>query len=431
MTLLMAVLIADLLIGNIADIISEQIKSSVGIVLFITISAASILGQIYFLRKIRKELKEEGGGQSRLMKVVMILQYILIAIMVSVILQIILSSLYLTNLLSISTTISYGLTIILMGILAYRFLIWFRRSKNLSLLLYAFAAAAISFNSIISIILFDVILLEKSQIITPESEVIFSLGFEPGTPMSLIVTIQAYSYSTYIVLAWAGTVVILKHNIQRVGRFRFWALVLLPLVYFLSYDIALYQEFYPDSTVTKAISENFAIPIIISTLSSTTCGILFGMSFLLIAWSINSTLHVRKYMLMTGFGFMLFVNAASATVLQAAYPPFGLANVSFVGLSAFLIYIGLYRSALSISGDVKLRQLIGMSLTKDTDLLKNIGNAQMMYELENKVLDIANKNSDFLKEESGGIESSMSDREIREYVSYVVTEVKKGKQSST
>jgi hypothetical protein len=102
-----------------------------------------------------------------------------------------------------------------------------------------------------------------------------------------------------------------------------------------------------------------------------------------------------------------------------------------VGLSAFLIYIGLYRSALSISGDVKMRQLIGRSLAKDTGFLKSIGNAQMMYELENKVLDMVKKNSELLKEETGGIEYSMTDLEIREYVNYVVTEVGKGKRLST
>ena len=95
------------------------------------------------------------------MKVVMTTQFVLIAIIISVVLQIIFSSAYLTNLLAVSTAISYGLTIILMGILAWRFLIWFKRSKNLALLLYGLAAAVISFNSIVTIILFDVILLEK------------------------------------------------------------------------------------------------------------------------------------------------------------------------------------------------------------------------------------------------------------------------------
>jgi hypothetical protein len=129
---LMAVLITDLLIGNVADIFSEQIKSLGGMAVFYTVSAVSISGQFY-LRKLRNE----GGLESdRLRKIVWIAQYILIVIIILIILQIIFGSFYFTNLLSLSTAISYGLTIVLMGILVWRFLIWFKRSKNLALLLY-------------------------------------------------------------------------------------------------------------------------------------------------------------------------------------------------------------------------------------------------------------------------------------------------------
>jgi hypothetical protein len=274
---LMVVLITDLLMGNVADIYSEQIKSSSGMAIFYAISAVSISGQFYLLRKLRKE--GSGIASDRLRKAVWITQYVLIAIIILVILQIIFGSFYLTNLLSLSTVISYGLTIVLMGILVWRFLIWFKRSKNLALLLYASAAGAIMINGIFSITLFDAILMEKPQMVTPKSEVIYNLGFESGTPMSTVVTVQAYSYSAYIILIWGGTIMVLHHNIQRIGKVKFWTLVLLPLVYFVSYDIALYQELYPDSTVTQAISENFAIPIIVGTVASTVCGILFGLSF--------------------------------------------------------------------------------------------------------------------------------------------------------
>jgi hypothetical protein len=63
-------------------------------------------------------------------------------------------------------------------------------------------------------------------------------------------------------------------------------------------------------------------------------------------------------MLTTGFGFMLSFSAASATVLQTAYPPFGLSSVSLVSLSAYPILLGPFNSALSITHGVKLRQLI-------------------------------------------------------------------------
>ena len=46
---LMAVLVVDLLISNVADIYSQQVKSDAGFALFLTISIISIAGQFYFL----------------------------------------------------------------------------------------------------------------------------------------------------------------------------------------------------------------------------------------------------------------------------------------------------------------------------------------------------------------------------------------------
>jgi len=102
-------------------------------------------------------------ASDRLRKIVWIIQYVLIAIIIFTILQIIFGSFYFTNLLSLSTAISYGLTIVLMCMLMWRFLIWFKRSRNLALLLYACAAGTVAINGVFSIILFDVILMEKPQ----------------------------------------------------------------------------------------------------------------------------------------------------------------------------------------------------------------------------------------------------------------------------
>jgi hypothetical protein len=66
-----------------------------------------------------------------------------------------------------------------------------------------------------------------------------------------------------------------------------------------------------------------------------------------------------------------------ATVLQAGYPPFGLANVSFVGLSSLLILSGLYYSAISVAHDARLRQSIKKSAIEESKLLASIGAAQM------------------------------------------------------
>jgi hypothetical protein len=134
--------------------------------------------------------------------------------------------------------------------------------------------------------------------------------------------------------------------------------------------------------------------------------------------------------LLTGFGFILFFNTSSATVLQAAYPPFGVPNVSFVGLAAYFIFFDLYHSSLSIAHDVKLRHLVCDSIIKDSGFLKSIVDAQIMGELEGKILEITKKNSEVLEEKSGE-KSSMSDEEIKSYVHYVLQEIRTRKNIPT
>ena len=291
---LMAVLVVDLLVGNVTDIYSEQVKSDAGFALFLAISIVSIAGQFYFLGIVKIKMNQVDSEPLRLSKVVLIIQLVLIFIIILIIFQIISGSFYFTSLLSISTAISYVLTITLMTILAWRFLTWFKTSKNLALLLYGCAPGVIVLNSAFTIILFDSILMKKPPVITPSSEIIFDLGYEPGTFMSYVISFQAYSYTAFIVLTWGGTLMTIRHNIRRIGKVKFWALALLPLIYFLSNVVTVYQEIYPHSTVTQAISENFAIPILLGSASVIACGILFGLSFLLIGRATSSTSHIRE-----------------------------------------------------------------------------------------------------------------------------------------
>ena len=78
-------------------------------------------------------------------------------------------------------------------------------------------------------------------------------------------------------------------------------------------------------------------------------------------------------MIIAAYGFLLFYIAGSAFVSQAAYPPYGLISVSITGLSCYLIYNGLYFSAISVSQDMTLRQSIRKSVMEQSKLLDSIG----------------------------------------------------------
>jgi hypothetical protein len=104
---LMTVLAVDLLIGNVADIYTVQVKSDAGFALFLTISLVSIAGQFYFLGIVKRKMNQIDSEPLRLSKVVFIIQLVLISIIILIIFQIIYGSFYFTSLLSITTAVSY------------------------------------------------------------------------------------------------------------------------------------------------------------------------------------------------------------------------------------------------------------------------------------------------------------------------------------
>jgi hypothetical protein len=91
-----------------------------------------------------------------------------------------------------------------------------------------------------------------------------------------------------------------------------------------------------------------------------------------------------------------------------------------------LLSLGFYSSAVSVSQDIKLRRLI-LHYVEDRQqqikFLNTIGTTQEEQEMESKVLAILNESSDLMKEESG-IESSISEKELKEYLQLVLKETK-------
>ena len=129
-------------------------------------------------------------------------------------------------------------------------------------------------------------------------------------------------------------------------------------------------------------------------------------------------------MIIAAYGFVLFYIAGSASASQAAYPPFGAVSVSFIGLSCYLIYAGLYSSAVTVSQDTTLRLSIKKSITDQAKFLHGMGSAQMEQELQSTVMKLAKKHSDVLTEKTG-VESSMTENDIKEYMAMVMDEIHK------
>jgi hypothetical protein len=421
--IVIATLIVDTMINQVADFLIPQITSDFGIASFTVIVILSAIGQYFFLEFIKRKTSEI-RARSIYLKIlhhaVTIVQYALLGILAFVLLQILVMSQYPVSILTAATVLSYMLNASLMSLFAYRFFVWYRSNRySIAGIFYGLSFVAIAFTSIVAVLEDSLILQSKDPVITPESEVFFP-SFESGGIVILDIIHQIYQYSALIsfVLVWIATAILLKSYSQRLGKTKYWIIISLPLVYLLSTFIEFFGLYTPSSD-----SELFFFYLYAS-LNSTAGGILFGVAFKIIANRVPSDSNAKDYLMISAYGFILLAISSQTTLIASSYPPFGLATLTFYGLSAYLVLVGLYSTAVSVSHDVELRRSIAKSATEQSNLIRGIATAQMQLELQNRVMAVERKHRDTLIENSG-VQPSLTEEDMKGYLEQVLNEIER------
>jgi hypothetical protein len=185
-----AFLIPDTMIGTVSDFLVPQTTSVWGISLFIMISVVFAFSQYLLLRFVwlkTKDIRSKSFLFNGMLKIVIASQCTLLAILIVIIYQILFMSQYYTALLVWTTLISYLLTIVLLGILARKFFLWYRYYKRDSLIILSYALAFIitSMNTFLELVLDMYLFSSKQGIVNPNSEVVF-LGFDNANWLILL-----------------------------------------------------------------------------------------------------------------------------------------------------------------------------------------------------------------------------------------------------
>jgi hypothetical protein len=415
------VVIIDSEVGIIADFISDSLVSSRGLGLFVVTAAVFIIGQ-YMILKFVKQTNKKYEPRARDLKITeigaRIALYTLAAIFAIITAQIFTTSQYNSSLLMASSLISYGLSIAMFVLLTLRFLSWYRFSskRNIMVLIFALGMASTFVYSVGGLTTFLGMLQQQPQTVTPE-HIAFFPSFEPGTFFAQVQTWYQIAAGVGFVFIWIGVVILLHPYARKFGQAKFWAAMGVALFYH-TIQIPLFMlEWYTPSENSNAMTN-----ILVFSIVGIFTGIIFGTAFLSVARAVQKGSALRDNMIIAAYGFLLLMVAGTGTASQAAYPPFGLASVSFVGLAGYLIYRGLYASAISVSQDATIRALIKKSANEQAQLLDSIGRAEMEKELLSKVQRVVKENSESMVRESG-IEPSMTDEDVKRYLETVIKEL--------
>lgn len=432
MIVAIATIMTDTALLKVSGFIGSELTRTSAIIVFALVSAILLVSQSLVLGHVRAQIRQMGIEEIATLRIVRLTifvgQYSMSGILVILIFQIFLVSYFNTVLLTIMVTISYSLSIAAISLLALRFLHWYRSNRNPLVLLYGIASLALVLNAIFSLAFAIIILNDKNPQVIPRIGI---PALNPSEGSLKYVLDQAYVFSSIasFIIMWVSTTLILRHYSRRVGRTWYWVILSVPLLYFLTQFLILFVDIFEPLVETDPAFISFILTIVF-TVSKPTGGILFGLAFWIVSRKANSP-AIQNYLTIAGYGLILFFTSNQAVVLvwTTFYPPFGIGSVSYVGVSSYLIMLGIYFSAISVSQDRKIMSDIRKTAINELKLLESIGSAEKKAKIVSAVTQIAKKNQVELVRESG-VRSSLDEDDMRKYLDDVINEIQSTRKKS-
>lgn len=419
---LIGLLSLDTVIHQISSGLGIPVSSPTSVALFVFIGSVTIIVQLFvlnFVSRVSLPIRNRVKHLRRMHAAVKIFQYFIIVLFIYVMLEIILTESYSTISSILVTIASFTLSILLMGIFTVIFISWYKSNRSSVLvLLYGLSFATVVIASVSILAVWIHVFSEQiPNKINPTSDAFYAKT-EEGSTWKVVSKIYSYSDMVSFFLKWGGTVLMLYHYSHKLGKLKYWFLLSLPLAYFsivIIYHLNLYA---PQDGLGSLIFFG------IGSLYATFGGILFYIAFKLTAKSFSGQV-LSNYLLVAGFGFMLFFSASQGNMITTVYPPFGFATISTYGLGSYLILLGLYLSALSVSQDEQLRNTIKKSTLSESKFLHTIGTSAAAAaaaagrkddeKIISTVLEKTKQQQQRIARDTG-IGTSLSDEDIKNYV---------------
>jgi hypothetical protein len=393
------------------------------IVTFSMLVVIYALGQFIILRFITRKIEiSKISSVYSISNVISTIQYFLIAVLVFIILQMIFTSSYSLILLEIVVWTNCGLSIILLGYLSKKFFSWFLTNRDIIVITYALAMGTLVVNIFFLAVFFTVALNNHEDKIQYSRSLVTSVN-NVSNVFNLVYVVSSVLSFIFI---WLATVLLLRYYSKKIGTAKYWIIVTAPLFYFLSQFQSTLLDLFDSFRISDPILFGIIFTLIF-TMSKPIGGILFGIAFWIASRKVTKY-AVKDYLIVSAFGVVLLFTSNQITMLIfVPYPPFGLVTASLIGLSSYMLLIGIYSSAMSVSRDTELRKFIHTVAEREIEWLDRIGSAQREHELLTKVIPLVQNKAHSMEQETG-IEISFSDADMMHYLNDVLIEIRNSKK---
>ena len=287
--------------------------------------------------------------------------------------------------------VSHFLSAFILGMLSVIFIQWFRFGRSLSILTYASVCIVILFLVMTTLALLvethstqstlEAESVSPTPYITLVLQDVFPSTVDPN--IAFVYGLGTYALPILAIASWMLTVSLLKGYIIRIGKKKFWLVVSIPLAYQIFVIIVSNPSLVTDpGLIIILYSPQIQFLVAIN-------GQISGLFFAVTLWTFarkTGQKSMKNFFIISSLGIIsLFSSIQPGSPFYEAYPAFGVVTLSFLGLSSYMLLVGMVGSAAYVARDNSVRQEVYNSIQADSHVLK-MGRAEMQRELEHRVL---------------------------------------------
>ncbi len=152
------------------------------------------------------------------------------------------------------------------------------------------------------------------------------------------------SFASFVSL-WIASTFLIRRQRRKWGAIKFYIVIFVPLVYYLGVVQLMLSSILIQHHILSSVG-GYAFNVINSILTRPVGGILFGIAFWMVGRSLSDK-KISDYMKLSAIGIMLLsISNQDAGIYLLPYPPFGLPTITFVGISSYLLFVGIYYSSI-------------------------------------------------------------------------------------
>src|SRR6266540_4727872 len=377
------IIILDSTIVEFYSFSGVRTSSAVNVVIFIAYSVVFAFSGILLITTVKTITSK---STYRLPKNLRKFHYIIfgtlilsIGLIAVTIFQIIAFNKYHILLLQLVTYISHISALVFAFPLVFILAKWFKSRRNYLVLLYIISFSLVSVNIVVSLTYYEQILLRSFTIeIKPYRISTYVMSFYTTPAEESLAAVYNVIFILSFLVIWIATMVLLNQYKYRIGKIKYYALTIIPLIYF----IFPFHTYFANLLSPFVLNSPIAISVIYTILFSASKQVgafLFSLSFL-IASAVVPKDSVRKSLLISCIGMTILFSSIEITPLNyKVFPPYGVITEAFIPLGAFLLLVGIFTSAVNLSQDGELRRDFRKSAVAQLNLLRTIEIAAQLF----------------------------------------------------